>query len=162
VPTDEPTLAQTEEPTFEPTATSEQEVQAQSVESFAYQITRAGRSSGSTSTSFALDGDPSTAWMTEPSDQLPDGAFIFFDLGDVVPIGSINWLMTLDGGADQWQIQISYDRQEWTPIANLGGDPIGEWQSIDVGAEARYVRFVFTNPNGAAQIGGLAEIEIRS
>jgi hypothetical protein len=67
----------------------------------------------------------------------------------------------VDGAADRWQLQISTDRRTWKTVAELGNAPAGTWQSRSVGAKARYVRYFFLNPNGDAQIGGLAEIEIR-
>jgi hypothetical protein len=98
--------------------------------------------------------------MTNGEDGPPKSGFVYFDLGDVVPIGEIDWLLALDGGADQYQVQISNNRKDWVAVAELGGETVGEWQSVSIDTEARYVRFVFRNPSGAEQIGGLAEIAI--
>jgi len=46
-------------------------------------------------------------------------------------------------------------------IAEPGNAPAGIWQSFDLDEQVRSVRFVFLNPNGDAQIGGIAEIEVR-
>jgi hypothetical protein len=126
-----------------------------------YRIVRAGRSAGSAATTLAFDGDPATVWITLPASGPPKNAFIYVDLGTARAIGRVRWMFGVDGGADQWQIQISSDRRTWTTVADLGNAPAGTWQDQAIGAKARYVRFFFLNPNGDAQIGGLAEIEVR-
>ena len=75
-------------------------------------------------------------------------------------IGEIRWQFGIEEAADQWQLQISTNRRSWTTVAELGNAEVGTWQSIDLDERARYVRFRFLNPNGDAQIGGIAEIEV--
>jgi hypothetical protein len=141
-------------------ATNTAQAQVKAVTSESYPIQRAGRSKGSTSTGSAFDGDPGTAWMTNAESGPPESGYVFFDLGEVTSIGRIDWLLGLDGGADLYQVQISNNRRDWFAVAELGGETVGEWQSVSLETEGRYIRFVFRNPSGSAQIGGLAEVAI--
>lgn len=124
------------------------------------QAVRGGQSPGSEEAAFAFDGDPSTVWVTLPDDELPTEAYLFLDLGKSTTIGQIRWQFGIEGAADDWQLQISTNRRSWTTIAAFGNAPVGEWQSIDLDERVRYIRFLFDNPHGDAQIGGIAEIEV--
>jgi hypothetical protein len=107
-----------------------------------------------------FDGDPATVWITLPADDPPADGFFVVDLGRSVPVGQIRWQFGIEGVAGQWQLQISTNRRRWTTIAALGNADVGTWQSIDLDESVRFVRFFFFNPNGDAQIGGIAEVEV--
>ena len=92
--------------------------------------------------------------MDRPEDDLA------FDLGEEVPIGQVRWVFAETGAADQFTIQVSLDAEEWQTVATGENAPVGEWQSAPVWATARYVRFLFANPNGDAVLGGIAEVEV--
>lgn len=124
------------------------------------QIVRGGQSPGSEDATFAFDGDPSTVWITLPADAPPAEAYVFLDLGEAKTIEQIRWQFGIEGAADQWQLQVSTNRRRWTTVTESGNAPVGEWQSIDLDERVRYIRFFFRNPNGDAQIGGIAEIEV--
>jgi hypothetical protein len=125
-----------------------------------YRIVRSARSADSADAELAFDGDPSTVWITSEGSRPPEDGFFYVDLGGSKEIGRIRWRFGVEGAADEWQLQISTDRRSWTTVADLGNADAGDWQSVDIGAKARYVRFFFLNPNGDAQIGGVAEIEV--
>jgi hypothetical protein len=125
-----------------------------------YQIVRGWQSPGSEDAKLAFDGDPSTVWVTLPDGDPPADAYVYVDLGGLKTVGQIRWQFGIDSAADQWQLQISTNRRSWTTVTESGNAPVGIWQSIDLAERVRYIRFVFLNPNGDAQIGGLAEIEV--
>ncbi len=127
----------------------------------AYVFASSGRSSNSVAGEAAYDGDPSTIWMTNTRAQ-PQSAYIWFDLGGVRPISTIQWLLGNDGFAAGMHIQVSDDRHAWTTLASPGNAPPSEWQALDVNSSARYVRFFFENPDGAPELGGLAEVAVYS
>jgi len=122
-------------------------------------IERSGRNGSSTDSSVAYDGDEATTWYTTKA-RTPNTGYIWFDLGEVQTISQIEYLFSNEGGADAFQIQVSNDKEEWSTIAELGNPKIGKWQSFVWVGDARYVRFFFTNPNGAEKLGFLAEVRL--
>jgi uncharacterized protein YkwD len=120
-------------------------------------IRSSGRNGSSTESDVAYDGDPGTAWYTTKA-RTPNDGYVWFDLGDLRQLSSIQYLFSESGAADQFEIQVSPDKQDWTTIAELGNPPAGAWQSLDWTGEARYVRFYFSNPNGDKVLGYLAEV----
>lgn len=49
----------------------------------------------------------------------------------------------------------------WTTIATgSNASKSNTWVTLTTSADARYVRFLFTNPNGDAQLGYLSEVRI--
>ena len=120
-----------------------------------YQIARSGRPSGSTSSAFAYDGDPRTAWATAgPAKR----SYAWFDLGTARPIVAVRWLRSATGGAVD--LQISNDRETWATVGRDAVDATGAWRTARVGRTARYVRLVFAGAGGVEPLGQLAEIEI--
>ena len=133
-----------------------------------YKITGTERSPFTTSAIAAVDDDPASAWTTETSSP-PESAWMIVDLGSVKPVGKVGWLAGPDGLLGTMTIEISTDHETWQSLLDPDtgepmqwtdtGEPI-DWRAFDVNAGARYVRFSFTNPDGAPVIGDLAEIRL--
>jgi hypothetical protein len=124
-----------------------------------YPVARSLRSRNASSARVLYDGDPETYWATNTEAPV-DEAYAVLDLGGIVWIGSVRWIVAVEGLAAGMEVQVSSDRESWTTVAAPGNAPPGEWQEAGVGAGARYVRFHFTNPDGRAQVGGLGEVEV--
>jgi uncharacterized protein YkwD len=122
-------------------------------------IERGGRTDNSTGSELAYDGDFSTAWSTE-TDEPPRRARIWFDLGSIQQISAIEWMMSEPGGADEFTIEVSLDRETWSPIAKKSNGAVNEWRTASWQGRARYIRFDFRNPNGDPVLGYLAEVRI--
>ncbi|CAA9544537.1 MAG: CBM32 [uncultured Thermomicrobiales bacterium] len=126
-----------------------------------FRIVASGRSSNSSSSLYAYDRKPTTAWATTATTP-PSSAYAYFDLGSTKSIGAIRWMFAQTGYADAMQIQVSTNRYTWTTLATTGNATAGSWQVLTKRTSARYVRFYFTNPNRDAKLGSLSEIEIVS
>lgn len=124
-------------------------------------VQASGRNGSSTESDVAYDGDPETAWYTTKA-RTPNNGYIWFDLGSVQTLSSIQYLFSDSGSADQFEIQVSNDKQDWITIADLGDPPAGKWRTLTWSGEARYVRFYFFNPNGDKVLGYLAEVRFFS
>jgi uncharacterized protein YkwD len=122
-------------------------------------ISGGGRTSTSTASTFAYDGDPSTSWYTL-STTPPRSAYVYVDLGSAKTIGQLQWLFSKNGSADSFKIQISSDKLTWSTLTTRTTAKAGTWQTLKVGKKARYVRFSFDNPNKDAVLGYLAEIKL--
>jgi uncharacterized protein YkwD len=122
-------------------------------------ISSSGRTSNSRSSSYCLDGRQDTSWYTTVATP-PSYAYIWFDLGMKRSISSITWKFNRTGFADYFEIQISNDRSNWTTIAKKSNAPSDSWQTLSKGMTARYVRFLFRNPNKDAKLGYLSEVRI--
>jgi uncharacterized protein YkwD len=122
-------------------------------------ISGGGRSSTSTNSSFAYDGDQTTSWHTIGS-TTPKSAYVFFDLGVAKNIGQLQWLFAKNGSADSFKIQISSDKLTWTTLTTRTTAKAGSWQTLKIAKKARYVRFYFENPNKDAVLGYLAEVKL--
>jgi len=118
-----------------------------------------GRSSSSTSSLLAFDGDLGTAWYTTKSTP-PRTAYIFFDLGSSKNISKISWYFSQNGSADSFKVEISTDKSTWTTVTNRSSANAGTWQTSAVNQSAQYVRFYFNNPNQDAVLGYLAEVKM--
>jgi subtilisin family serine protease len=127
----------------------------------AYTITSYGRSSGSASPTYAFDNNMATSWITT-TNSVPSSAYIYFSLGSIKPIGIVRYVIGsgLGGYADSWQIQVSNDRVNWKNVATRGNASPKSWKEQVVDVNAMYVRFLFSNPNGDAKLGGIAEVQI--
>ncbi len=118
-----------------------------------------GRSSSSTSSLLAFDGDLGTSWYTTKSTP-PRTAYIYFDLGSSKNLSKISWYFSQNGSADSFKVEISSDKKSWTTLTTRTSAKAGTWQSSSVNKSARYVRFYFNNPNQDAVLGYLAEVKI--
>jgi hypothetical protein len=121
-------------------------------------IVDGGRSGNSVAAELAYDGDVSTSWRTATKGV--ESSYVWFDLGSERSLGAVRWLFGKTGGADAMLVQTSTDKQAWTTIGTPGNAAAGAWQELATEGRARYVRFVFQNPNGDARLGHLAEVEI--
>lgn len=102
-------------------------------------------------TSWAIIGDGITA---------PRSGSIIYDLGQPIRLSSIKWVFRKSGFADYVSIRGSLDGSTWTTLKVVGNAPAKQWQTLPTTASARYVRFVFRNPNGDANLGYLAEVAV--
>jgi uncharacterized protein YkwD len=118
-----------------------------------------GRSLNSSNSNAAFDGDLTTSWSTTGED-IPRSASIWFDLGTSHDVTTIEWMFAKGGAADQFSIDISLDGETWETIALKGNGSVRDWRSLKVDRSARFIRFYFTNPNGDAVLGHLAEVRI--
>jgi hypothetical protein len=122
-------------------------------------ITGGGRTSSSTKSTDAYDGNTKTSWYTT-STGIPKAAYVYFDLGVSKNVGQIKWLFSQNGSADSFQIQISTDKTNWTKLTTRTTAKAGTWQALTVNKKARYVRFYFDNPNKDKVLGYLCEVKI--
>lgn len=122
-------------------------------------IMRSGRNGSSSDSSAVYDGDEATTWYTTKARTPVDG-YVWIDFGGVRTISKVEYLFSSSGAADAFQIQVSTEKKEWITIASLGEPPAGKWQTLEWTGDARYVRFYFTNPNGDAVLGNLAEVRV--
>jgi hypothetical protein len=113
--------------------------------------------SGNTGCGNAFDGSMTTVFVTAASTP-PLSASCQIDLLSVKQLAQIDWVFGVTGYADVMVVQISTDGVNFSTISAVGNAPIGTWQSVRLGGNARYIRFVFNNPNKTAQLGGLAEV----
>jgi hypothetical protein len=108
---------------------------------------------------FARDNNLRTTWQTIASPP-PQKASVYVDVGEVRSITGVEWVFRRTSGAASYAIETSTDRRTWTPMsAHAGSTPLA-WQRDAFTAEARYVRFVFSNTTGAPALGYLAEIVV--
>jgi hypothetical protein len=123
-----------------------------------YEVVRSGRSAGSTNSRLAYDGDPSTAWVDDSGRR----TFVWFDLGDVVSVSSVRWLVAEVTPGLSVTIEVSADRRTWDEVGTISEITIGDWQSNDIAIEARYVRLSLNAADGEPLVFSLAEIEFAS
>lgn len=124
-------------------------------------ILRSGRNGSSTESYVAFDGDPATAWYTTKA-RTPTTGYVWFDFGAIQPLAKIDYFFSRSGGAAEFEIQVSNNRDEWTTIAELSSPQAGEWESFEWSGEARYVRFFFRNPDQVDVLGYLAEVRFHA
>ncbi len=124
-------------------------------------LAASGGSSGATFTGRIRDGRLDTDWRTT-STPAPASANVYIDLGSAIYLDSVSWVFSQTGGAPKLDVQISLDKKSWTTIATVGDAPANQWQSTKIGAQARYVRWLFTNTTNVPVLGYLAEVTVRS
>ncbi|HEV2107104.1 MAG TPA: discoidin domain-containing protein, partial [Thermomicrobiales bacterium] len=141
-------------------------------------LAMASDNAGSELARYVTDGDPNTAWYADaltplseavPGDGTPavaasgtesDEVFLELDLGETTPIGTVRWSFAETEFADLYEVQVSLDGETWQTVTVRENAPDSEWQEQFVGASTRYVRFLFSNPNGDPVLGGLNEVEV--
>jgi hypothetical protein len=153
------TAPATETPTTEAT-TAPPTATATASQAKPYKVARIRRSRNSPSGVPLIDGDPATAWITDAAEP-PADASATLDLGKELPLGKIRWIYAIDGYGDGLQIDVSTDLRSWTTLTLPDPAPFGEWTELIPASplSARYIRIVFINTAGTAQLGGLGEIE---
>lgn len=107
----------------------------------------------------AIDGDHGTSWATTSS-TTPGPASVTFDLGQVQQLSGIRWMYLQSGGADRMRLQVSNNGTAWTQLVTTSNRVPLTWEGWPTSVTARYVRFMFDNPNGSPVLGYLAEVEI--
>jgi hypothetical protein len=121
-------------------------------------VTGYRRTANSSSASVLSDGSPDTVWESTAS--APDMIYVVAELGSAQPIGEVRLLPGSSGISGLVQIETSLDGIAWefagTPISSDTSD----WPSLAIGREATAIRIVVTNPDGAATIGGIAEVRV--
>lgn len=123
------------------------------------EIVRGSRSPGSTAAGLAYDGVAKTAWRTTGR-RPPKRAWVSFDLGAIRSLSAIEWRFAETGFADRMIIQVSRDGASWMSVATGGNAPAGRWQKRVIDAEARHVRFWFTNPRKDRVLGSLGDVRL--
>jgi hypothetical protein len=84
------------------------------------------------------------------------------DLGKVTPLSGVRWLWTSTGYGDQFQVRVSSTYGgAYTSLGTFGnGTSTGTWFGVPTSASARFVQFVFTNPNADPALGALGEVQV--
>jgi uncharacterized protein YraI len=124
-----------------------------------YQIARVQRTESTSHGSVLVDEDPLTVWSSDGAAVLQLASFAV-DLNEELPIGTVRWLPGAAGVSGRMLLHISSDGVTWTEIDLEATVTDGEWSEIAIGAPARFVRFAFINEDGAAVLGGIAEVEV--
>jgi uncharacterized protein YkwD len=122
-------------------------------------IYNTGRTSNSRVARYCLDGRQDTSWYTITS-EIPRYAYVWFDLGSVKTIETVKWKFNRTNYADYFEIQVSNDRKSWSMIGQGTNVPSNTWQTLNRKASARYVRFLFRNPNNDLRLGYLSEVRV--
>ncbi|MBA2470202.1 MAG: discoidin domain-containing protein [Chloroflexia bacterium] len=122
-------------------------------------IAASSASPNSSSPTRAYDGDQSTSWSTTSVD-IPGTSMVTFDLGREQQLSGVRWMYRLSGGADRMRLQISSDGTAWSQLVTTSNRVPLTWEGWRTTSRARYVRFVFDNPNGVPVLGYLAEVEV--
>ena len=127
----------------------------------AYQMTGSHGSANATDATAVKDGDLGSMWQTNQL-TTPTTANVYISLGTSKPIGQIRWRYGASGMGDAMSLQVSDDRLLWNQIySDTDNSNAGEWFEFSPASiSAKYVRWVFTNPNGDAVIGGISEVQI--
>jgi uncharacterized protein YkwD len=125
----------------------------------ALHVTRTGHTSNARAGYYCYDGRQDTSWYTISND-IPRYAYIWYDFGSIKTFSTIRWKFNRTGFADYFEIQVSNDRQSWTKIGQGTNAPSNSWQTLTHKTSARYVRFLFRNPNDDVRLGYLSEIRV--
>ena len=104
------------------------------------------------------DRDLNTSWAIIGNGTPPIRGYLTYDLGETIRLSSIKWAFRRTGFADYLSIRVSLDRSTWTTLKVVGNAPAKQWQTLTTTATARYIRFVFRNPNLDPDLGYLAEV----
>lgn len=122
-----------------------------------HRISYVSQSANSASAWLADDASASTAWQTSAS--YPGLGIASYDLGTTRSLGLVRWLYRESGYADAMYLQVSSDGASWRTMLASGNSAALRWQGVILNTSARYVRFVFTNPNRDPKLGSLAEVQ---
>lgn len=115
-----------------------------------------GSSNGSGSP-YVRDGRWSSAWYTASSSAT--GQFTI-DYGKVHQLTGVRWGFNATGNADQFVVDTSTDGRNWSRVGSFGNGQRYTWYGIRLGRQGRYVRVTFSNPNGDARLGYMAELQL--
>jgi hypothetical protein len=103
---------------------------------------------------FAVDGDPSTRWSSEFSDQ----QWIYVDLGQNIAVSEVilRW-ETAYGAA--YEVQMSNDAKTWVPIRSVSGGQGGVDDLTGLSGSGRYLR-IYGMQRGTIWGYSLWELEV--
>ncbi len=147
VPTETPTELPTETPCIPPTVAALLPASVQ-------------QTAGAPSSAIIFDQNPGSAWLATPPETDQDPAQIVVNLGAPQTIDKLRWVVTDPNAAAGMVISVSNDGANWQTVAAPADVTPGDWRELTLGSAWQFIRFQFPNPNGAAQVGGLAEVEI--
>lgn len=113
-----------------------------------------------------LDGnDSSDVWYkTHAGDMSYAGDYIGLDLGSVIPVGDVRFVVGRNGSGDKWtsyKLEYSTNNQDWTTFKEYTGKDSGQdiiEENLE-GKEARYVRL--TNKEDAHKWVIFSEISVK-
>lgn len=113
-----------------------------------------------------LDGNDSTdVWYkTHTGDMSYAGDYIGLDLGSVIPVGDVRFVVGRNGSGDKWtsyKLEYSTNNQDWTTFKEYTGKDSGQdiiEENLE-GKEARYVRL--TNKEDAHKWVIFSEISVK-
>ena len=113
-----------------------------------------------------LDGnDSSDVWYkTHAGDMSYAGDYIGVDLGSVIPVGDVRFVVGRNGSGDKWssyKLEYSINNQDWTTFKEYTGKESGQdiiEENLE-GKEARYVRL--TNKEAAHKWVIFSEISVK-
>ncbi len=158
-----PALPENPTASVTPTATGVPGVNEAALPAGAYAIAASSQSTNSTSAVYVRDGTTNTSWATLSATPPPARAWFTLRLRGSLPIARVGWVFSRVGAADLFRIVASDDGVVWTRLATRGNAAkAGAWQAITLATpvKARYIRFLFTNPNGDARVGFVSEVQI--
>lgn len=124
-----------------------------------FTIIGSGRSANSESSLVVWDNRTSTYWKTTSSTP-PSSARIYVEIDANRTVGSVKWIFAREGWADWCTIEGSTDKVKWYFIGDASVPTAGLWEERLVNRRAKYIRFVFNNPDDLDILGGLAEIQV--
>ena len=161
IPTNTPT--QTNTPLASPTATSTATVAPTATPAMLsgklLPIVGSGGSGAGNWSGSIRDGNVRTTWQTTSATP-PRTAQVYVDLGQGVSLTGVEFMFRRVSGARSYAIRVSDDKKSWTTVATFSyADPL-IWQRAEFSASGRYVQFLFTNTNGTAALGYLAEVKV--
>jgi hypothetical protein len=108
---------------------------------------------------YVRDGNIRTTWQTNSATP-PRTAQVYVDLGQSMSLTGVEFMFRRVSGARSYEVRVSNDKKAWTTVATFSyADPL-VWQRAEFSASGRYVQFLFTNTNGTASLGYLAEVKV--
>jgi hypothetical protein len=146
-PTETPTDVPTETPCIPPTVTPLLPASMQ-------------QSAGAPSAAIVFDQNPGSAWVAPAPEEGQDPAQIVINLGSPQTIDTLRWVVTDPNAAAGMVISVSNDGANWQTVAAPADVTPGDWRELTLGSGWQFIRFQFPNPNKAAQVGGLSEVQI--
>ncbi len=119
--------------------------------------TRSWGSSNGSGSPYVRDGQWSTAWYTVSS---PASGQFSIDYGRIAELTGVRWGFNASNLTDQFTVETSTDRQTWSHVGTFGNGEKFTWYGSALGRQGRYLRVTFSNPNGDARVGYMAEIQL--
>ena len=124
-----------------------------------FTIIKSGRSANSENSNVIWDGKTSTYWKTNTSTP-PTQARIYVEIDANRTVGSVKWIFAREGMADWVTIEASTDNLKYYFVGDASVPTAGRWEERLVNRRAKFIRFVFNNPDDLDVLGGLAEVQV--